>query len=158
MNDRFGVRRESSPLTGRTLDLRRDRRSKPLDALDAGCNLRGMASAGESACARLIEIKLDGHLTEPALYRTLADALPVDLSGGAGLLFDCTAMTGYDLDARHAFVDWHVRERKRVVGVAIVTDKLLWHMVVSAMAFASGQNMKAFSSVSEAERWLRAGA
>ncbi len=49
---------------------------------------------------------------------------------------------------------WNARFRPRINRVAVITEKILWHMVVAAMAVASGQTMKAFDSVDAAEAWL----
>jgi hypothetical protein len=103
----------------------------------------------------LVRVELSGHLTEDALRAALADSLRSAASASVALLFDCSAMTGYELSARNAFVEWHRAHRDRVRGVAIVTTRTLWHMVIAAMAFASGQVMKPFETVDQAERWLR---
>lgn len=102
--------------------------------------------------------KLDGHLTRAQLDETLGTLGEQIASVGlATVILDCSEMGGYDLDARHAFVDWNKRWRDQVVRVAIVTDNRLYHVVVATMSLAAGQAMKAFSSHSEAETWARTG-
>ncbi len=76
-------------------------------------------------------------------------------SGPISLLIDCRQMSGYDVEARSAFVAWNKRWRSRLHRVAILTENRLWHVLVSAMALASGQEMRAFFGRSDAERWLR---
>jgi hypothetical protein len=70
------------------------------------------------------------------------------------LIVNCRTMTGYDADARALFVSWNARFRSRINRVAVLTEKILWHMVVGAMAVASGQRMKAFDSLEAADEWL----
>ncbi len=109
-----------------------------------------MTNAGVSA-----RLSLPGHLTRASLASELervpSDAQP---SEAGTLLVDCGAMTGYDPDARALFVEWNREHRDRFRRVAVVTQKKLWHMVIAAMSLASQQEMRAFSSSSEAEEWL----
>src|SRR5262245_35474486 len=69
-----------------------------------------VGSAGQA----IVEVKLTGHLTEQALGDVLSRTKPPQ---GAGMIFDCLEMTGYDLAARHAFVAWHREQSARVVAV-----------------------------------------
>jgi len=78
----------------------------------------------------------------------------LDRLGMGRLLVDCSAMTDYEGEARRLFTEWNANNKHRVQGVAVVTDKLLWHMVVSTIALASSQTMKAFSEIDEAHAWL----
>ena len=96
-------------------------------------------------------VVLEGHLTQPSLEAALSALRP---RHGSTLIVDCTTMTGYDPDARAFFVDWHRRQRDYIGAVAIVTDKMLWHMIVGAMALASGQRMRAFATLDEARAWI----
>jgi hypothetical protein len=97
-------------------------------------------------------VQLRGHLTVLALEAALA---AVDTSATA-LLVDALGLTDYDAGARTAFVAWNERVRDRVERVAIVTDKPLWRMVISAMGVASRQKMKAFDTEATARAWLSA--
>jgi hypothetical protein len=54
------------------------------------------------------------------------------------------------------FVSWNSGYRPRIRRVAVLTEKPLWHMVVAAMAVASGQKMKAFTTLDKANTWLDA--
>lgn len=94
---------------------------------------------------------LAGHLTQASLLRALNLAVPDDLR--VCLVINCLPMTGYDLDARHTFVEWNAAHRGRIAGVAVVTTKSAWHMVVAVMALASGQQMRAFATVDDATSW-----
>lgn len=100
-------------------------------------------------------IELVGHLTEPALRRAL-EALEKSLpeSGPAGVIIDCRKMTDYDLGARHAFVDWHAKNRTRVRRVAVITENRVWWMVISAMSLAAGTPMKGVGTDPEAAAFL----
>ncbi len=100
--------------------------------------------------------QLAGELTQPYLHVVLTQA-KADITPNCGMLVDCTAMTAYDGAARTYFVEWHRAHRERFRGVAIVTTKQLWHLVISAMAVASGQRMRAFHDRATAEAWIREG-
>jgi hypothetical protein len=103
-----------------------------------------------------VHVTLTGHLTRAALEQALDGAtqrLGQDFHQVA-LIVDCRTMTGYDADARALFMDWNARFRSRICRAAVITDKMLWHMVVAAMAVASGQRMKAFDKVEAADEWL----
>jgi len=45
--------------------------------------------------------------------------------------------------------------RKKLRCVAIVTDKVLWRVVIGAMGLASQMPMQAFDSRAQAEAWTR---
>lgn len=98
-------------------------------------------------------VTLRGHLTVSALERELA---PIERQLGDGphpVIVDASAMSGYEEDARSRFVDWSRRHRDRIAGIAIVTDRLMWRMVISAMSVASTQEMRAFDSLDAARAW-----
>lgn len=101
-------------------------------------------------------ILLVGHLTRAALDRSFDELSKArgGRTGGFNLLVDALAMTDYDTDARSRFVEWNAAHKKQIHRVAIVTEKVLWHMVVAAMSVASGQKMRAFSTVDEALGWM----
>jgi hypothetical protein len=103
-------------------------------------------------------VSLRGHLTAEHLREQLApiSAQLLNASAPRGLLVDCTEMTGYELEARHAFVELMTRHRARLSAVAVVTSKPIWQMVVSTMAMASRTEMKAFDDVEQAHAWLSA--
>jgi len=102
--------------------------------------------------SNIATVQLRGHLTALALESALS---AVDSSATA-LLVEALEMTDYDAEARTAFVAWNERTRGRIQRVAIVTDKPIWRMVISAMGVASRQKMKAFDSIAAAQAWLQA--
>ncbi|NVB38911.1 STAS/SEC14 domain-containing protein [Pseudenhygromyxa sp. WMMC2535] len=107
------------------------------------------------AAAKPVWGALDGHLTAQQLERVLASmAEKLKLrSGPSPMVLDCRHMAGYDLDARHAFVDWNKLWRHQVSRVAIITQNRLYHVVIGAMSLASGQAMKGFAEEGEALAW-----
>jgi ABC-type transporter Mla MlaB component len=116
----------------------------------------GPTGAGQSRRRHLVEVlTLTGHLTEDSLARAL-EPVTADIERGCtvALLIDCLKMTGYDSAARALFVTWNGRFRGSVVHVAIVTDNSLWHMLVSAMALASGRSMRVYDRLADAQAWL----
>ena len=92
-----------------------------------------------------------GHLERAWLKDTLEG---LEVRTGMGLLVDCSQMTSYEREARTFFVDWHRKNREVIAAVAIVTDNMLYRMIISAMSMASGQTMRAFDDVSSAQHWL----
>lgn len=99
--------------------------------------------------------KLEGKFTVEqgtALFRACEAAMAADER--IHIVLDCRTMVSYTAEARGAFVDWMLAHRDRLYRVAIVTEKTVWHMVVSTMAIAARIPMKAFSSIDEAVEWI----
>ncbi len=114
-----------------------------------------MAKEGKSQSDAPLEVALMGHLSRLQLVEALARIEPA-LVGvrQRRVLVDCRSMTGYERAARDYFAEWHARYRTQIASVAIVTERVMWHLVVSGMALASGVHMKAFSDRGSAVRWL----
>ena len=106
--------------------------------------------------SEIVAVELTGHLTKAALVSALdaADSALASTAERIVLLVDCRSMTGYDTEAREYFVEWNKAARARVRRLAVVTERAMWQLVVSGMALASGQAMKAFDDRYSAERWL----
>lgn len=118
-------------------------------------NSQAVPSEGRLPLA-FIDGALEGHLTRIQLEGVL-EAIGAGLpqEGTAPVVLDCSRMEGYDLDARHAFVEWNKRWRDHISRVAIVTSNRLYHVVIGAMSLASGQAMKGFAEREEAEAWAK---
>lgn len=108
----------------------------------------------DSARMQVVEALLKGHLTRVQLANELARASAQIASNDCAMVLDCFAMDDYDLDARHAFVDWQRENKGRLRGVAILTTRSVWHVVISAMSLASGQKMRPFDNRASAVAWL----
>jgi hypothetical protein len=108
---------------------------------------------------QFVEVALRGHLTELELAQSL-QGIDARLregrarGNGIGAIFDCSAMTGYDPEARAHFMEWHSRHRRWVAKVAVVTTRPLWHGIVLAMGLASRVSMRAFDTRDEALAWM----
>ena len=100
-----------------------------------------------------LTITLSGHLTADALRSELARVEKRLGAARASLIIDSRQMTGYDDAARALFVDWNARRKSQILRVAIVTDKLLWRMVIRTMSLASKQDMAPFADYEQALRW-----
>lgn len=105
----------------------------------------------ESANGLTQLVPLSGHLTAAAL-QTALDALPRDTRR---VLIDAREMTGYDREARDLLVGWAAENGWRLEKVGVLTTNPFWRLVVTGMAAASRQNMKAFATRDEADTWLR---
>lgn len=103
-----------------------------------------------------LTVTFRGHLTADVLRAELTRVEPTMQAERSGLIVDARQMTGYDDAARDLFVDWNTRHRGRIARVAVVTDKLLWRVVISAMGLASRQEMKPFAAYSDAVGWASA--
>ncbi|MBO6936747.1 MAG: STAS/SEC14 domain-containing protein [Deltaproteobacteria bacterium] len=105
--------------------------------------------------APVVMMRLVGFLdAEQVRKATTTASEQLDRLGLGRLLVDCSRMDDYEGEARRLFTEWNAKNKHRVQGVAVVTDKLLWHMVVSTIGLASSQTMKAFSDIDEAYGWL----
>jgi hypothetical protein len=106
-----------------------------------------------------VQVDLVGHLARNALAVALdrATSSIAQAPGPIELLVDCRQMTGYDADARALFVSWNSSHRSRIRRVAVLTVNPVWHMVIAAMAVASGQKMKDFARPDAAVAWLHEG-
>lgn len=71
-----------------------------------------------------------------------------------GLIVNCLSMTGYEMDARGAFVEQNKRIRDALVGTAILTTNQLYRMVIGGMSLATDLPMRSFSKRAEAVDWL----
>ncbi len=103
----------------------------------------------------VVEITLAEHLTLEKVRLALDEAeRTILVANQADVLVECRAMVGYDLDARGAFVEWNARMRARIAHLAVLTDRPMWRLVVSGMALASRQNMRAFANRPDALAWF----
>ena len=78
----------------------------------------------------------------------------LDRLGQGCLLVDCSAMDDYEAEARRLFTEWNSQNRHRIDRVAVVTEKVLWHMVIRTIGLASSQTMKPFDTRDAAFEWL----
>jgi len=103
-----------------------------------------------------LSLTLTGHLTRSALDGQLASVTErfADSHRRLPLLVDCLTMSGYDKDAREHFINWNREHSQKLSRVAVVTEKQMWHVVVSVMALVAQQQIKAFDDRVTAERWL----
>lgn len=107
-----------------------------------------------SSANRLSRAAIRGHLDARSLADELARVETTLPPRDGRLLLDCREMTGYEVEARHAFVEWNARVRGRLVRVAILTDQPLWWMVIAAMSVAARLPMKGFADEQGARSWL----
>jgi hypothetical protein len=105
---------------------------------------------------KYVLVELVDHLKVEQVQEKLGAVQPDidERSGAIALIVDATQMTGYDTEARKAFVAWNSEYKPKITSVAIVTNKPLWHMVIRAMSLASSQLMRPFHTREEAERWV----
>ncbi len=109
---------------------------------------------------KVLVLLLEAHLTrvslDVALERVDASLALSVRASTFDLVVDARQMTGYDASARARFVAWNSSNKARLEHVAVLTDNVLWHMVVAAMSIASGQPMRAFAASSQATAWFAA--
>lgn len=104
-----------------------------------------------------LQITFEGHLTKAQVQQEFnkIEAELEKTEEPQSLVVDCSKMTGYESAARTAFVDWNKRWRSKLGRVAIVTDNVLWHMVIKMMAKVSSQDMKEFVDINQAIKWAQ---
>jgi hypothetical protein len=105
----------------------------------------------------VVRVSLVDHLTVAQLDAALGTASKQLATVGepAALVVDCLRMRSYDIEARNKFTAWVATDRGSVGRVAVVTDKIIWQMVVRTMSLIARQEMKSFSSVADAELWIQ---
>jgi hypothetical protein len=115
------------------------------------------SSSAPSILVPVLEMELQGHLTDTVLEAALVSVTGRLVGGTTSfrLLVDCLRMTGYDSAARALFVEWNKKHRRRIERVAVLTEKVIWHMVISAMSLASRQDMRPFTDRAAALGWLQ---
>lgn len=106
---------------------------------------------------RLLTLTLNGHLTADSLRRELEQAEQRLGIAKSVLVVDARPMTGYDEAARELFVAWNAKYRDEIQRVSIITDKLLWRMVIRTMSMVSKQEMMPFTSLEEGLLWATRG-
>jgi hypothetical protein len=111
----------------------------------------------DSTAPGILRVTLVGHLTLQGFARAVEHASYILGHPGppTAVIFDCLTMTGYDRATREAFVSWHREHRKRIERAAVVTTNKLWYLVISAMSLAARMPIRPFSTVMEADVWLR---
>ncbi len=113
-----------------------------------------LASQVEQPEVDYVRINLVGAVNDFGLARQLGGCIRPGQD--RLLLVDCLGMVDYTPEARQLFIDWNRAHKRDIGAVAVVTQKTLWHLVVSAMALASGQRMKPFYDLDAALWWLAA--
>ena len=96
-------------------------------------------------------VAFEGTLNLDELNESLSS---LALDAPAPLLIDCTAMEGYDEDARSAFTEWMKANAAQLGAVAVVTDRPLWRPVLSAIGLAAKKEIKIFDEARVAQAWL----
>lgn len=103
----------------------------------------------------LVVIRLRGHLDAKQLSMELERANSHRAGSGRFILVvDCLEMEGYDTEARRSFTAWHADSGHDVEMTVVLTDRILWHTMVSAMSVAARKPMRAFKTRADAEVWL----
>ncbi len=104
---------------------------------------------------RVVSVRLLGTVSEHGVYESVQRAEEtLDRLGRARLMIDCRRVEGYEGDSRDRIVKWARSQRDRVDRVAIVTDNVLWQMVLRTSSLASRQSMRGFTDIEDAFDWL----
>ena len=105
----------------------------------------------------ILRVTVSGHLTIAKMEELFAPVSRVlDETGQPHpLIMDVLDMSDYDVAAREWFIKkWSPQYRPRVSKMALITKKTSWRMLTAAVALTTGQRLKAFPSVADAQRWL----
>jgi hypothetical protein len=105
---------------------------------------------------QVLTVVVEGYLSEEQLVKLLT---PVDSELARfpnepyGVVVDILRMSGYSPEARSAYIAWHQRLQQNIKGVAVVTNHMLWRMVIAAIGLTVP--LRAFDANPEAVRWLQ---
>lgn len=100
-------------------------------------------------------LRLENHLTLNHLRDLFAGIEPMLLEAQAGIIIDARRMSGYATEARDWFADsWAPRWADRVIGIGVVTGRVMWRIVVTALGLTTRIKMRAFDEIVEAHSWL----
>ena len=102
----------------------------------------------------IVEVQAKGHLTECVMGQLLSDVEYNMPDGDFGILFLTSDMCGYDMGARPVFIQWLNKNVDRVRRLAIVSEKQLWHLLLSSMANSIDTKMAIFYEEEGARDWL----
>lgn len=104
---------------------------------------------------RVVSVRLKGMVGEHGVHQSVQRAEEtLDRLGRARLMIDCRRVEGYEGTARDRIVRWARSQRDRVDRVAVVTDNVLWQMVLRTSSLASAQAMRGFTDIEDAFDWL----
>jgi len=107
------------------------------------------------ASLRRVEMRLPERLTATSLAQSIAGILPeLDPGEPVLLVVDALDIASYTAEAREDFVEFARRHTNSIERFAILTDRSLWRVVISAMSLASGMSMHAYPSRVELNRAL----
>jgi hypothetical protein len=105
--------------------------------------------------ARVVSIRFRGVVDDRSLRESLERAEEtLDRLGRARLLLDCRLVETYAGDARNHLMSWSRAQGDRVDRVAIVTEQVLWSMVIRTSSIGTTQKMRPFADIDEAFDWL----
>jgi hypothetical protein len=108
-----------------------------------------------SGTTRVVSVRLKDTVTDRDVYQSIQRAEEtLDRIGRARLMIDCRRVEGYEGDARDRLTKWARTQRDRVDRVAVVTDNVLWQMVLRTSSLASQQAMRGFTDIEDAFDWL----
>jgi len=112
-------------------------------------------TARRGGTSRVVSMRLKETVSEEDVSRSVERAEEtLDRLGRARLMVDCRRVDGYEGDARDRIVKWARTQRDRVDRVAVVTDNVLWQMVLRTSSLASRQSMRGFTDIEDAFDWL----
>ncbi len=122
------------------------RHREPTGAFDA---------ARRGGTSRVVSVRLKETVTSSDIYAAVERAEgTLDRLGRARLMIDCRRVDEYEGDARDRIIKWARTQRDRVDRVAVVTDNVLWQMVLRTSSLASRQSMRGFTDIEDAFDWL----
>lgn len=104
---------------------------------------------------RVVSVRLLGVIGEQGVHESVQRAEEtLDRLGRARLLIDSRRVERYEGEARDRIVRWARSQRDRVDRVAIVTDNVLWQMVLRTSSLSSSQAMRGFTDIEDAFDWV----
>lgn len=103
----------------------------------------------------MIIMELENHVDGEVMGAALRDIKRSFAGKRHGIIVDTLDMRTYDIDAQRVFIAWVNENSDQIVKVAVVSDKSVWHMVISTMVPLIDVPLKIFYEMDDAKTWVR---
>jgi hypothetical protein len=108
--------------------------------------------------AEVVTLSFSGFVTSAAFRLRMSDFSTEMCPGNVyALLFDILQVSGYEPALLDDYIRWHKQHATQVHRVAVVTNRMIWRLVVRTLSVAGGGPIEPFDHVDAAGVWLRSG-
>ncbi len=103
----------------------------------------------------MIVIELSSHVGTETMEESLREISRDFGISKHAILIDTLGMQSYDMGAQKVFTQWVNEHSDSISKVAIVSDKQVWHMVISTMSPMMNVPMRVFYLKDDAKKWVK---